>query len=80
MPALPLSASAPAIVWLVVGLCSTLAVLAVTIGLVRHVLVLARTLGRFRDEIQPVAEEVGAQGRRASNRSGRLGERPLGRS
>ena len=40
--------SGVALVWLVVGLISTAAVLAVVIGLVRHVLVLGRSFTRFQ--------------------------------
>ena len=68
-------------VWLVVGLVSTAAVLAVMIGLVRHVLVLVRSLARFQREITPIAEEIGAQGERAASRARRAGaERSFGQA
>ena len=73
--------SGPAIVWLVIGLRTTIVVLALMIALVRHLLVLGRSLRRFRDEVQPVAEEISTQGQRASTRSSGLSrERPFGRS
>ncbi|MGH7359204.1 MAG: hypothetical protein ACREJR_10360 [Candidatus Rokuibacteriota bacterium] len=67
--------SGVAVVWLVVGLVSTAAVLAVLIGLVRHVLVLLRSLGRFQREITPVAQAISAEGERAAARSRRVAAR-----
>lgn len=61
--------SGTAVVWLVVGLASTIAVLAVAIALVRHVLVLARALGRFRDAVGPIAGQIASQGDRAASRA-----------
>jgi hypothetical protein len=58
-----------AVVWLVVGLVTTVAVIAVLIALVRHVLVLGRSLTRFQREVGPIAQEIGAQGERATTRS-----------
>ena len=43
-----------ALVWLVVGLLSLVAVLAVLIALVRHLFVLGRAAGRFQDEVGPL--------------------------
>ncbi len=72
--------SSVALVWLVVGLVSTAAVLAVVIGLVRHVLVLVRSLTRFQREITPIAAEIGSLGERAVSRARREDtERPFGR-
>jgi hypothetical protein len=67
--------TAPAIVWLVVGLVTTAAVLAVLIALIRHLFVLGRALARFQEEVGPVAAEIGAQSERASSRSGRSAQR-----
>ena len=76
-----LAASVPAVVWLVVGLCATVAVLAVTVALVRHLLVLVRSLRRFGDEIAPVARAIGEDGaaslRPVVERSRRPARRPL---
>lgn len=72
--------SAPAVVWLVVGLVTTLAVLAVVVALARHVLVLGRALGRFRDEVGPVATGIAAEGDRATRRVRRVRRRGAGGS
>jgi hypothetical protein len=61
--------SGVAVVWLVIGLVSTAAVLAVLIALVRHLLVLVRSLGRFQREVTPVAQAIAAEGERAAARS-----------
>lgn len=61
----------PAIVWLVIGLVTTMAVLAVLIGLIRHLFVLGRALSRFRQEVGPLAAEIGTQAERGSTRSDR---------
>jgi hypothetical protein len=72
--------SSVAIVWLVIGLVTTAAVLAVLIGLVRHALVLSRALSRFQREVSPVAAEISALGDQAAARSQRVSaERPFGR-
>ena len=61
-----------ALVWLVVGLVSLVAVSAVLIALVRHLFVLGRAAGRFRDEVGPLAQEIGGLAGTASSRSRRL--------
>lgn len=72
--------SAWAVTWLVVGLVSAAALIAVFVGLVRHLLLLARTLGRLREEVQPLAQEIAAEAERASSRTSRLQPDPrLGR-
>jgi hypothetical protein len=71
--------SAPFIVWLSVGLVTTLAMIAVAIGLVRHVLVLGRSLRRFQEEITAVSREITRESDRASRRATGLSERPSGR-
>jgi FlaG/FlaF family flagellin (archaellin) len=60
----------PAAVWIIVGVVSTLAIVVVLVGLVRHVLLLGRTLRRFQEEVQPIAEDIAAEGERASSRAG----------
>lgn len=67
--------SGPAIVWLIVGLVSTVAVLVLLIGLVRHVIVLGRALGRFQREVAPIAADIAEVGERASRRSCGLEQR-----
>jgi hypothetical protein len=61
-----------ALVWLVVGLLSLVAVLAVLISLIRHVFVLGRAAGRFQDEVGPLTREIGELADDASGRSRRL--------
>ncbi|MGZ8579703.1 MAG: hypothetical protein ACXWW9_00290 [Actinomycetota bacterium] len=63
------------VVWFVIGIVSTLAVLAFLIALIRHLLVLGRTARRMQDEISPIAQEISAEGSRASDRASRLGPR-----
>jgi hypothetical protein len=71
----------PAIVWLVVGLLTTIAISVLLIALVRHVFVLGRAIGRFQREVSPIAEEIAAAGERAATRSQHVSaERPFGRS
>ena len=67
--------SSVAVVWLVVGLTSTAAMLAVLIALVRHLMVLARALGRFQDEVRPVVEEITAGSQLAGERTSGLSQR-----
>lgn len=67
------------LVWFTVTLVSTLMVLAVLIGLVRHVLGLGRTLRRFQEEVMPIAQEISAEGDRASSRAARLSDPRRGR-
>jgi hypothetical protein len=66
----------PAAVWIIVGVVSTLAIALVLVGLVRHVLLLGRTLRRFQEEVQPIAEDIAAEGERASSRAAGL---PMGK-
>jgi len=70
--------STPAIVWIVIGLVTTLAVFAMLIALIRHFMLLGRTLSRFREEVTPIAEEVTAGGDRASTRMSNLQVPPGG--
>jgi hypothetical protein len=73
--------SGPAIVWLIVGLLTSIAVSALLIALVRHVIVLARALGRFRQEVSPIARDIASAGEREGTRSKRVSaERPFGPS
>lgn len=63
------------VVWLVVGIVSTVAILACLIGLIRHVLVLARTVKQLQDEVQPIADDLAKERQRASAHSATMGER-----
>jgi hypothetical protein len=58
-----------ALVWLVVGLVSLAAVLAVLIALIRHLFLLGRAARRFQDEVGPVTREIGELADAASGRS-----------
>ena len=63
------------VVWLVVGLVTTSALL-VTLGfLVRHVILLGRTASRMQAELQPIAEELAAASARAADTAAGLSER-----
>lgn len=64
--------SSPALVWLVVGLVTAVAVMAMLIALVRHVIVLGRAARRFQDEVGPLARDIASEGDRAAGRSQRL--------
>ena len=64
--------SAPAVVWLVIGLVTFAALVAVVAGLVRQGLSLMRTLRRFRDDVEPLTSEIGAEVERASTRAERM--------
>ena len=60
--------------WFVVGIVSTVAVLACLIGLLRHLLVLGRTVKQLQDEVRPIADEISRE--RASERArAAIGER-----
>jgi hypothetical protein len=63
------------IVWFVIGIVTTIAVLAFLIALIRHLLVLGRSARQMQDELTPVVQEISAQGTRASDRASRLGTR-----
>jgi hypothetical protein len=55
------------VVWLVVGLLTTVALLAMIGFLVRHVILLGRTAGRMQEELFPIADEVAAASARAAD-------------
>jgi hypothetical protein len=63
------------VVWFVVGIVSTVAILACLIGLMRHVLVLARTMKQLQDEVQPIADDLAKEGKRAGTHASAIGER-----
>ena len=63
------------VVWLVVGLVTTAALLVMLGFLVRHVILLGRTAGRMQEELQPIADEVAAASARAADTAARLSER-----
>ena len=63
------------VVWFVIGIVSTVAVLAFLIALIRHLLVLGRTARRMQDELAPIVRDISDDGLRASDRASRLGSR-----
>ncbi len=63
------------VVWLVVGIVSTMAILACLIGLIRHVLVLGRTVKQLQAEVQPIADDLAKEGQRAGAHASAIGDR-----
>ena len=63
------------VVWLVVGLVTTGALLVMLWFLVRQVILLGRTAGRMQEELQPIADEVAAASAKAADTASRLSER-----
>ena len=53
-----LAASTTAVVWLTIGLVTTLAVIAMLVALVRHVMLIGRALSRLNDEVAPFTSEI----------------------
>lgn len=68
------------VVWLVVGLITTAALLGMLGFLVHHVILLGRTAGRLQDELQPVTDELAAASTRAANSAADLSGRAKPRS
>jgi len=64
----------PVVAWVVVGLLSAAAIVAVLVGLVRHALVLGRAAGRLRREVEAEATGVAAEAARAGQRAARLAQ------
>jgi hypothetical protein len=63
------------VVWFIIGILTTVAVLAFLIALIRHLMVLGRTARRMQDELSPIVQEISADGSRASERAARMGPR-----
>ena len=63
------------VVWFVVAIVSTVAVLACLIGLLRHMLILGRTVKQLQEEVQPIAEDLAKERQRASTHVAAIGER-----
>jgi hypothetical protein len=60
------------LVWLLVAIVSTAAVIACLLALVRHVVILGRAARQMRDAVLPVADEIAQEGARAAGRAGSL--------
>jgi hypothetical protein len=63
------------VVWFIIGIVTTIAVLAFLIALIRHLLVLGRTARQMQEELSPVVQQISVEGSRASDRASRLGPR-----
>jgi hypothetical protein len=59
-------------VWLLLGIVTKMVVVVFAISIGRHVLIVGRTARRFREEVGPLAAEVGRDGTEASDRAERL--------
>jgi hypothetical protein len=68
------------VVWFVVGIVSTAAVIACLVGLARHMLVLLRTVQQLQDELKPITDELSKERERASAHLSAIGERRRGDS
>ena len=66
------------VVWLVIGLVSTIAILVCLIGLVRHALILGRSAQAFQRELQPIVDELAREGAKASETSASISRRRPG--
>lgn len=66
------------VVWFVVGIVSTVAILACLIGLMRHVLVLGRTVRQLQEEVRPIADDLAKEQQRASAHVSAIGDRRRG--
>ena len=68
------------VVWLVIGIVSTAAILACLAGLLRHLLILWRSVKQLQEEIQPIADDVAREGHKASEHASAMGARRNGGS
>jgi hypothetical protein len=60
------------LVWLIVSIVTTTALIAFGIALGRHALILGRSVRRFQEEVQPVAEEIASGSSRAAEKAASL--------
>jgi ABC-type protease/lipase transport system fused ATPase/permease subunit len=60
------------LVWFVVALVSTVALIVCAIALVRHGLILGRTAKQFQEEAQPEVDEISRQAQKASRHASSL--------
>jgi hypothetical protein len=67
-------------VWFVIGIVSTLAILACLLGLVRHLLILGRTVKELQKELRPITNDLAREGQRAGEHASAIGDRRRGGS
>jgi hypothetical protein len=60
------------LVWFIIAVLTTFALLALLIGLARQSLLLGRTARRAQDELQPMVSQISRDGQRASTKAGNL--------
>ena len=60
------------VVWFIVAIVSTGAVIACLVALVRHVLVVGRSAKELQEAVKPLADAITADGKRASDRASAL--------
>jgi hypothetical protein len=68
----------PIVVLVTLGISSTALMLAVLIGLVRSLKVLSGSLTRFRDDVQPLLDDVRKETQRSQDALERISSRRLG--
>jgi hypothetical protein len=63
------------VVWLVIGLVTTGALLVILLFLIRHAILLGRTAARMQRELQPIADELAAASARGADAAAGLSAR-----
>jgi hypothetical protein len=63
------------VVWLIVAITTTVALIVVLASLVRQVVLIGRTASRLRQELTPIADEVAAASARAAGTAATLSSR-----
>lgn len=60
------------LVWFVIGMVTTVAMVGFLVAMVRHALVLGRTARRMQEEISPITQQITADVDRASRKASSL--------
>jgi hypothetical protein len=63
------------VVWFVVGIVSTAAIIACLVGLLRHLLILGRTVKALQEAVRPVADDVANERQTAGTHVAAIGRR-----
>jgi hypothetical protein len=58
--------------WIIIGLVTTIAMIAFLVALVRHALLLGRTARRMQEEVAPIARQISSEVDRASTKAASL--------